>query len=147
MRGRIRHGFFKEARAPLRFSSVEALERYLGKAYTVLSLASRQTLPSVEIHNDRLMFSQSDMDASNFGLDEHGNTVLLDFAEIGLLPETFVAHIMSSNRNFAPIAAALSLSDKSITSMSMISSVVWMATNPKLGLDEHGNSKATGNQR
>jgi hypothetical protein len=29
--GLIRHGFFKESRAPLRFSSVEALERYITK--------------------------------------------------------------------------------------------------------------------
>jgi len=145
--GRIRHGFFKDARAPLRFSSVEALERYLGKAYMLLSSTSKQTVHSVKIHSDRLMFSQSDMDASNFGFDEHGNVVLLDFAEVGLLPETFVAHTMSSKKGLAPIAAALGLSDKSNTSMSRISSVVRMAANPKLGLDEHGISKATANKR
>ena len=34
------------------------------------------------------MFTQSDMDDSNFGLDENGRTVLMDFSEIGVLPDT-----------------------------------------------------------
>ena len=63
------------------------------------------------------MFTQSDMHPSNFGVDQHGKTVLLDFAEIGLLPETFVAYTMSSEKRLAPIAIALSLSASSNTSM------------------------------
>ena len=47
---------------------------------------------------DRLMFTQSDMDPSNFGVDQHGKTVLIHFGEIVLLPETFVAHIMFEKR-------------------------------------------------
>jgi len=142
--GRIRHKFFKEAKAPLRFSSAEALERYMNQAYTLLSTRSRQTISPVKICNDRLIFSQSDMDASNFGIDENGKTVLMDFFEIGVLPETFVAHTLYSKPVLAPAAVALGLSNKSITSMSAISSVVWMAANPKFGLDDDGNPKARG---
>lgn len=78
------------------------------------------------------MFSQSDMDSSNFGLDEQGRTVLLDFAEIGRLPATFVAHTLPSRR-FAPTLAALGLSNESNVSMSSISSVLQMIAYPKLG--------------
>jgi len=79
------------------------------------------------------MFTQSDMHPSNFGVDQHGKTVLLDFAEIGLLPETFVAYTMSSEKRLAPIAIALSLSASPNTSMAAISSLLWMAATPKLG--------------
>jgi len=42
---------------------------------------------------------QSDMQPSNFGVDQHGKTVLMNFAAIGLLPETFVAHTMLEKRH------------------------------------------------
>ena len=99
----------------------------------MLPSSTRQTVSPVEIHDDRFMFSQSDIDAGNFGVDKSGNTVLVDFAGIGLLPETFVAHTLSSDERLAPIAAALSLSGKSNNSMSRISSVLWMVGSPKLG--------------
>jgi hypothetical protein len=151
--GRIRHQFFKDYTAPLLFSSVEALQLYmrkvclcfrfliihrsltcnLGQAYTLLSARAQKQLSPVEICNDRLMFTQSDMHPSNFGVDQHGKTVLMDFAEIGLLPETFVAHTMSSEKRLAPITIALSLSGSSNASMAAVSSLLWMVASPKLG--------------
>jgi hypothetical protein len=86
----------------------------------------------LKICNDRLMFSQSDMHESNFGIDEDGRTVLMDFATIGLLPETFIAQTMFSEKRLFPIAAALGLSSQSISSMSRISSFLWMVANPTL---------------
>ena len=52
------------------------------------------------------MFTQSDMDASNFGVDEHWRTVLMDFRDIGLLPETFVAFTLFSDHKLDPTAAS-----------------------------------------
>ena len=72
------------------------------------------------------------MDDSNFGFDEQGKTVLLDFAEIGLVPVVFVAYTLSPKK-FASTAAALGLSDEFNNSMVNISSVLWMAGSPKLG--------------
>ncbi|KAL1725619.1 hypothetical protein EV714DRAFT_287779 [Schizophyllum commune] len=148
--GRIRHGLFKDARAPLPFSSVGALERIhpslihnLGQAYTLLSSTTRRTVSPVQIQGRRLLFSQNDMDDSNFGVDEHGNLVLLDFAEIGWTPEALVAQTMFSKPRLAPVAAALGLSNEYCTSMSHISSVLKMVGRPKLGLDENGNPQAT----
>ncbi|KAH9977051.1 hypothetical protein BGW80DRAFT_831527 [Lactifluus volemus] len=90
------------------------------------------------------MFTQSDMHPSNFGVDQNGKTVLMDFAEIGLLPETFVAHTMFSEKRLVPIAIALGLSDSSIVPMTAVSSLLWMVANPTLDLDEHGNPETSG---
>jgi hypothetical protein len=105
----------------------------MGQAYTLLSTRAQQHLSPVEITGDRLMFTQSDMHPSNFGVDQHGKTVLLDFAEIELLPETFVAHTLSLEERFAPIARALGLSDSPNRSMLGISSLLWKVAGPKLG--------------
>lgn len=79
------------------------------------------------------MFTQPDMHPSNFGVDQHGKTVLMNFAEIGLLPETFVAHTMFSEKRLAPVALALSLSDSSFISMATLSANLWMMADPTLG--------------
>ena len=80
------------------------------------------------------MFAQSDMHLSNFGVDQDGKTVLMDFATISFLPETFVAHSVFSNKILAPIATALELSRDSNISMAMISSLLWMVANESLGM-------------
>lgn len=98
----------------------------------MLSIPAQKHVSPVKISGDRLMFTQSDMHPSNFGVDQHGKTVLMDFTDVGLLPETFVAHTMSQKR-LAPIAIALSLSGSSNFSMATISSVLWMVASPKLG--------------
>ncbi|KAF8328477.1 hypothetical protein F5887DRAFT_1007823, partial [Amanita rubescens] len=43
----------------------------------------------VSFDNEPLILTQSDMDASNFGVDESGKIVLLDFSQIGWLPLSF----------------------------------------------------------
>ncbi|KAG9017989.1 hypothetical protein FRB90_012714 [Tulasnella sp. 427] len=81
--GHICHQSFKDYKAPLLFSSVEALQRYMHKAYTLLSRQGQKRVSPVDISGDSLMLAQSDMRASNFGVDQNGKTVLMDFAEIG----------------------------------------------------------------
>ncbi|KAL7922621.1 hypothetical protein ACQKWADRAFT_291946 [Trichoderma austrokoningii] len=140
--GYIRHPFFKDDEAPLRFSSVDALQRYMDRAYDrLLSRSSREIVPRVTIKDDALMFCQGDIDDSNFGLDDEGRTVLLDFADIGLVPATFVAFTLASPA-FASTRAALGLSNEQSVSMAYIRSVLHMAANPELGLDKDGNTKA-----
>ncbi|KAF8326441.1 hypothetical protein F5887DRAFT_1002736 [Amanita rubescens] len=48
----------------------------------------RPVIP-VSFDNEPLILTQSDMDASNFGVDESGKIVLLDFSQIGWLPLSF----------------------------------------------------------
>jgi len=99
----------------------------------LLSAQAQKLVSPVEMPDDRLMFTQSDMHPSIFGVDQHGKTVLMDFGEIGLLPETFVAYTMFSEKRLAPIAVALSLSDSSNAPMAALSSHLWMVATPKLG--------------
>jgi len=82
------------------------------------------------------MFTQSDMDLSNFGVDQHGKTVLMDFGEIGFLPETFVAFSISEKLH-VPIAVALNLSDGSGGTMARVSAALVMASNTTLGVSTY----------
>ncbi|KAF9814929.1 hypothetical protein IEO21_04873 [Rhodonia placenta] len=166
--GVIRHSFFKDYEAPLVFSSIEALERYiekvrsclyfldppltsnLGQAGTYLSKLRRTPLERVSLSGERLMFTQPDMHPSNFGVDEHGNTVLMDFGEIAMLPESFVAFTLASYESQAASATARSigLSRRShLRSMAVIASVLWMIADPRLGLNEDGYPKASVRKR
>jgi hypothetical protein len=101
------------------------------------------------------------MHPSNFGVDQHGKTVLLDFAEIWLFPETFVAYTIFSEKHLAPIAIALRLSASSDGSMPALFSNLWMVGQTDsvcqlipdmgfqlaIGLDERGNPKTGGKAR
>lgn len=148
--GVIRHSFFKDYEAPLVFSSIEALERYIEKAGTYLSKLRTTPLERVSLSGERLMFTQPDMHPSNFGVDEHGNTVLMDFGEIAMLPESFVAFTLASYESQAASATARSigLSRRShLRSMAVIASVLWMIADPRLGLNEDGYPKASVRKR
>ncbi|KIO26467.1 hypothetical protein M407DRAFT_24191 [Tulasnella calospora MUT 4182] len=133
-KGLARHKLFKNYKAPLRFSSINALEIYLNK------VRSHET--PVSLSGERLVFTQSDVDESNFGIDDEGKTVLLDFAEVGILPESFASHTMSSMDPFTvAVAKCLAWPDSpNLYSMSVISYLLWMLHDPSLGLDKDGNS-------
>ncbi len=103
----------------------------LGQARTLRSTLDKP-VESVSLIGERLMFMQPDMDPSNFGVDEHGNTVLMDFGEIAMLPESFAAYTLSYN--LAVIARSLGLSrSPNVASMAVISSCLWMVSDGKLG--------------
>jgi hypothetical protein len=89
------------------------------------------------IINDPLIFTQSDMHLSNFGVDECGDTVLLDFGEIGRLPLSFAKYTMGSDKDdsfIARVANLLRWADNSnMDSMAGVSSCLWMTSNSKLG--------------
>jgi len=100
----------------------------------------------VSDQKDRLMLTQSNMVLSNFGVDEQGKTVLMEFGEIGLLPETFVAYAVSSHHSLAPISRSLGLSNGSNASMARVCGYFGMISDPKLSLNEDGYPN-NGNQR
>ncbi|EDQ98976.1 uncharacterized protein LACBIDRAFT_318417 [Laccaria bicolor S238N-H82] len=133
--GRIRHSVFKAGKAPLDFTDLAALERYLEHGRNILSINGRNTVASVNITNDRVMFLQSDLDKSNFGIDKDGKTVLMDFESIGLLPETLVLYTLSSDEIIGPfLTNTLGLSGTAnLASLNAIASCLWMSSNPKLG--------------
>lgn len=55
----------------------------------MLSRLRTQKVEPVRLSDERLMFMQDDMHPSNFGVDEHEKTVLVDFGAIAMLPESF----------------------------------------------------------
>lgn len=105
----------------------------LVQVYTLLSTTAQQRVSPVSVSGERLMFSQSDMDNSNFGVDEHGRTVLMDFGEVGVLPETFIASTLCSKKH-ASIAASLGLLNNSnLKTMAVIRHLLWMLSDPRPG--------------
>ncbi|KAF7359090.1 hypothetical protein MSAN_01250100 [Mycena sanguinolenta] len=137
--GLIRHRFFKDHTAPLAFSSVAALERYMNKGRKLLSKLATPADPIV-ITDDPLIFTQSDMHVSNFGVDECGNTVLMDFGLIGRLPLSFAKYTIQSSDDFiSRVADLLHWPENSnIDSMARVSHCLWMTANPQPGLNNDG---------
>ncbi len=87
------------------------------------------------------------MHDTNFGVDEQGKTVLLDFGEIAFLPESFARFTLSSEE-FAPIIKSLDLSGKSnMAAMSEIAYILGMMSDPKLGASAYAWHWTTTNVR
>ena len=91
----------------------------------------------ITITGERRIFTQSDMDASNFGIDKQGRTVLFDFAQVMLLPESFACSTMASRDSFiADVAKFLKLNgskNSNLASMARVCSCLCMTADPKLG--------------
>ena len=47
--------------------------------------------------DDRLIFTQSDMDKSNFALDENNRVCMFEFRDIGVLPESFASYTLGDS--------------------------------------------------
>ena len=107
----------------------------LGQVSTMLSSLHKQPVEPVRFSGEPLIFTQSDMDASNFGVDTGGNTVPLDFGEIGLFPASFAIFTMSLDVTFtAAVAKFLGWSGSSnLALMTAISHCLWQASDPRLG--------------
>jgi hypothetical protein len=76
------------------------------------------------------------MHVSNFGVDNCGDTVLLDFGQIRRLPLSFAKYtMMKSHDSFIDrVADLLHWPDNpNMRSMAMVCSCLWMTSNPKLG--------------
>ncbi|KAH7886430.1 hypothetical protein F5I97DRAFT_1928283 [Phlebopus sp. FC_14] len=134
--GLIRHRFFKNNKAPLPFQSAADLQVYINKGRKLLSNLAMDPAKPIIIINDPLIFTQSDMHVSNFGVDKCGNTVLLDFGQIGRLPLSFAKYTLESDEDDSFIARVANLlrwpDNSNMDSMARVSSCLWMTSNPKL---------------
>ncbi|KAJ6534885.1 hypothetical protein B0H19DRAFT_1184392 [Mycena capillaripes] len=144
--GRARHVVFKNCEAPLDFVSPGALERYLNKAIAKLRQRS-PTVADVSIAHEPLVLTQSDMDASNFGVDATGRPVVLDFGEIGWLPESLDFYTLFRTTAFArKVAAHLFSPDEAtrlcaqpnLASIAGVRTLLGQAAGPSLNLDNNG---------
>jgi hypothetical protein len=80
-----------------------------GQGRKLLPASSVDPAKPIIIINDPLIFTQSDMYVSNFSVDECGNTVLLDFGQIGRLPLSFAKYTMKSGGDGSFIARVANL--------------------------------------
>lgn len=89
----------------------------------------------VNLRGERLVFTQSDANEGNFGVDTEGRTCLFDFTEVGLLPESFASYTMSFKTPFiAAVAKHLGWPTTSnLDAMCKINRVVRMLADPTLG--------------
>jgi len=134
---RARHPIFKDYIAPLSFSNIEALEAYMNKALERIPLKSRPS--EVRISHESLVFTQSDMDVSNFGVDKNGKTCLFDFELIGLLPQSFAIYNMFSNRPPFTTEVVRHLDwqpTPNMSAMRRIRGILWVLADPALGLKQ-----------
>ena len=100
----------------------------------MLPLQMKNRLSPVKISSDRLMFTQSNIDLSNFGVDEQDKTVLMNFRDIGVLPETFVAYTMPTHGSLAPMASSLGLLNDSDATLARIRWYLGMVADDTLGM-------------
>ncbi len=152
--GLARHTLFKDCTAPLSFPSTQALDRYLDRVRPCLYFLSirhplihdlgqaimqilhwfRPAAPA-SISHERLVFTQSDMHMSNFGVNDKGMTCLFDFGEVGLLPESFASYTMSLTAPFTVDVARHLVwpSCSNLDSMSKIRRYLAILADPILG--------------
>ncbi|KAL1730647.1 hypothetical protein EV714DRAFT_210236 [Schizophyllum commune] len=98
--GRAWHKIFKDSCAPLPFTSAVALERFLNKAVATIR-RRRPNIADINIADEPLVLTQSDMDPSNFGVDTAGRPVIFDFGQIGWLPESLANYSLLGASTFA----------------------------------------------
>ncbi|OAA53624.1 Protein kinase-like domain protein [Niveomyces insectorum RCEF 264] len=84
--GIIHHALFKGFVAPIKYDSVDMLEKHMNKLATLLNDAA----PTVTLERDlHLVFS--DLHMGNFLFTEHGDLYVVDFDHASLLPLSFMA--------------------------------------------------------
>ena len=94
----------------------------------------RYTIPAVSFSGEQVVFTQSHMDESNFPDDLEGNTCLLGFENVGLLPESFAKFTMSDGPFAKKVAEYLDWPDsRSLSSMGRIRGTLWMLSDETAG--------------
>jgi hypothetical protein len=107
---------------------------------TRLPKGAREKMPAVRIIDEPSFFMQHDVDPSNFGRDEHGNAVIMDFGKIAPLPQSFAASTILSDPSLAPFAEYLGLENNAnVDSMAKISGTLWMTGDPTLGTSTYSH--------
>jgi len=148
--GRARHVVFKNCEGPLDFVSLGALERYFNKQVVEKLHQRFPTVADISIAHEPLVLTQSDMDVSNFGVDAAGRPVILDFGEIGWLPESLDLYTLFRTTAFArKVAAHLYGPDEAVRlcaqpnldSIARVRTLVGQAVRPIVNLDNNGYEK------
>jgi hypothetical protein len=98
-------------------------------------MARKGTRPEdISFSNEKLVFTQSDMDESNFFLDTEEKMCLIDFNGVALLPESFANFNVSRKVPFVEkVADCLNWSTHNVKSMSKAREFLLMKGDITLG--------------
>jgi hypothetical protein len=149
--GRACYTLFKDTVTPLPFSITEALERYMDRVRLCLSMLLRSQTLVVDCEKNQALkwrrrpkeisfgvFTQSDMDESNFFIDANGKICLIEFNDTCLLPESFASYTVHLNSEVFIEEATKHLywlpsSDLPVHSMVRAGTILHTVNDPTLG--------------
>jgi hypothetical protein len=97
--GLARHMLFRDDEAPFLFSSKEAVQRYMNTALEGIPPASRPK--EIDFSNECIVFTQSGMHERNFLIDTNDKMCMVNFEDVGLLPQSFAIFTMRNSDDFA----------------------------------------------
>jgi len=148
------HTVFQGGRAPQPFTTVEAAQIYLNVALDWVRQRRQPWMPpiaDINLRDDTVVLTQSDMDRSNFGVALDGRPVIFDAATIQALPKTLADFTLLRTTAFArdvsvhlfkPDEIHALLMSASFTSLAEVRSYLRVG-NDDLGVDVNGNVKST----
>ncbi|GJJ09763.1 hypothetical protein Clacol_003987 [Clathrus columnatus] len=142
----VRHHFFKDHEAPVCFAHADALTKYVNKAFSRCPGKPKRTVS----FSDELAIFHSDIRKDNFLHDiKTGETWIVDFQDIGVLPEPFqtYAFFNTGNRFAAAVGRHLGYQPSDIANLLTYASGLLqiMGGGATLNLDRFGEPIPKGN--
>ncbi|KAG6807102.1 hypothetical protein H0H92_008793 [Tricholoma furcatifolium] len=140
--GTIKHRLWKEdCRAPLDFTSVAALERYINKALALhMDPHIHGPPPVISFANQHLQFCHSDITYDNFLI--HPSTLelsMIDVDSITILPSPFIPYALTRNPFSKAVLEYLDFGySPEVDLLRLASGNITIITYKRLGLDEDG---------
>ncbi|KAF8173518.1 hypothetical protein K438DRAFT_1980778 [Mycena galopus ATCC 62051] len=148
------HTVFQGGKAPEPFTSVAAAQTYLNAAVGRVQHRHPSWMPPIaqlSFVGEDVVLTQSDMDASNFGVALDGRPVVFDAATIQALPKTLANYTLLRTTEFATAVSAhifdageraALLASPNFASLAAARKHLFMG-NDDLGVDADGNLKIT----
>ncbi|KAF7115864.1 hypothetical protein CNMCM5793_003607 [Aspergillus hiratsukae] len=94
--GMYRHHFFQDSEPPVPFASAAELEDYLNRCLELYKdvLGRQDTL---DFSTEPLLCYYADVHPSNFPIDKYGQLWVIDFAQAGVLPSSFMSYAIAAH--------------------------------------------------
>ncbi|KAG9038125.1 hypothetical protein FS837_001301 [Tulasnella sp. UAMH 9824] len=146
--GVIHHLMFPDREAPLKLRTSMALQLFVDRALEICR-RSNPGLGHLDVLHQEVVFSQADVDESNFGVSPDGRPVIFDFFEIGRVPVPLANFTLVCGTAFAQdiakiVSDTLHLGWQAAPDMILIAVVaatLVMVYDKKLGLNHDGTPK------
>ncbi|KIM41209.1 hypothetical protein M413DRAFT_445255, partial [Hebeloma cylindrosporum] len=133
------YNLLKGLKTPIAFSSIDAIERYMNAALNRLPRIPNKP-KYISFTDERLVFTQTDIDEGNFILDTEEKMCLIDFDSVAILPESFGNRFLASHQThfLLDVAACLKWPTHNVDSMVRAEWPIHASSGGSFGLDENG---------